>query len=277
MTPPRPALVGRSEELALLLAALDCGRAVLIEGPVGVGKTRLAEEACARLGRSVVRVDGDERYGEEKLTGWYDPPAVMQAGYTEAAFRPGPLYRAMREGAVLFINELNRLPEGVQNVLLPALDEGRLELPRREPLMAAPGFQVVATQNPREFVGTALLGEALRDRFELLELGYQDFGEEEEIVRRLTGIDDDLLVKQAVFIVRSTRTHPRVRRGASIRAAASLAALARRLGGGEEGLARAARLALPTRIELNDELDENGGAAAFAEFLTDVLKKKALA
>lgn len=275
MDAQRPALVGRSEELALLLAALSCGRAVLIEGPVGVGKTRLAEEACVRLGRAVVRVDGDERYGEEKLTGWYDPPAVMRSGYTEAAFRPGPLYRAMHEGAVLFINELNRLPEGVQNVLLPALDEGRLELPRSEPLMAAPGFLVVATQNPREFVGTALLGEALRDRFELLELGYQDFAEEEEIVRRLTGVGDDLLVKQAVFIARSTRIHPRVRRGASVRAAASIAALAQRLGGGEEGLAQAARLALPTRIELNDELDENGGSAAFAEFLADVLKKKA--
>ncbi|MFH1057180.1 MAG: MoxR family ATPase [Pseudomonadota bacterium] len=275
MDQQRPALVGRSEELALLLAALDCGRAVLIEGPVGVGKTRLAEEACARLGRAVVRVDGDERYGEEKLTGWYDPPAVMRSGYSEAAFCPGPLFQAMAAGAALFINELNRLPEGVQNVLLPALDEGRLEVPRREALMAAPGFAVVATQNPREFVGTALLGEALRDRFELIELGYQDFAEEEEIVRRLTGVADDLLISQAVFIARSTRTHPRVRRGASVRAAASIAALAQRLGGGEEGLAKAARLALPTRIELNDELDENGGAPAFAEFLEELLKKKA--
>jgi len=272
----RPALVGRSEELALMLAALSCGRAVLIEGPVGVGKTRLAEEACARLGRPVVRVDGDERYGEEKLTGWYDPPAVMRGGYSEAAFRPGPLYRAMADGAVLFVNELNRLPEGVQNVLLPALDEGRLEIPRREPLMAAPGFLVVATQNPREFVGTALLGEALRDRFELLDLGYQDFAEEEEIVRRITGVDDDLIVRQAVFIARSTRNHPRVRRGASVRAAASIAAIAHKLGGGDEALAQAARLALPTRIELNDELDDNGGSAAFADFLEDLLKKKDL-
>ncbi|MFZ5584618.1 MAG: AAA family ATPase [Thermodesulfobacteriota bacterium] len=274
MDQQRPALVGRSEELALMLAALACGRAVLIEGPVGVGKTRLAEEACARLGRAVVRVDGDERYGEEKLTGWYDPPAVMQGGYGEAAFRPGPLFRAMAEGAVLFVNELNRLPEGVQNVLLPALDEGRLEIPRREPLMAAPGFLVVATQNPREFVGTALLGEALRDRFELMELGYQDFAEEEEIVRRITGVDDDLIVRQAVFIARSTRSHPRVRRGASVRAAASIAAIAHRLGGGDQALAQAARLALPTRIELNDELDDNGGSAAFADFLEDLLKKK---
>lgn len=275
MPAPRPALVGRARELRLLLAALECGRSVLIEGPVGVGKTRLAEEACARLGRQVVRVDGDERYGEEKLTGWYDPPAVIKHGYSASSFRPGPLFRAMRDGAALLINELNRLPEGVQNVLLPVLDEGRLELPKAEPLLAAEGFAVVATQNPREFVGTALLGEALRDRFELLELGYQDFSEEEEIVRRLTGLTDDLLIQQAVFIARSTRTHPRVRRGASVRAAASLAALAARLGGDQAALEEAARLALPTRVELNDELDDNGGGGGFARFLEDVLKKKA--
>lgn len=275
MPTARPALVGRVRELRLLMAALECGRAVLIEGPVGVGKTRLAEEACARLGRQVVRVDGDERYGEEKLTGWYDPPAVIKHGYCASSFRPGPLYKAMQGGAALLINELNRLPEGVQNVLLPVLDEGRLELPKAEPLMAAEGFAVVATQNPREFVGTALLGEALRDRFELLELGYQDFSEEEEIVRRLTGLTDDLLIQQAVFIARSTRTHPRVRRGASVRAAASLAALAARLGGDQTALEDAARLALPTRVELNDELDESGGGGGFARFLEDVLKKKA--
>lgn len=275
MPDPRPPLVGRAHELRLIMAALECGRAVLIEGPVGVGKSRLAEEACARLGRRVVRVDGDERYGEEKLTGWYDPPAVIRDGYRASSFRPGPLYLAMQSGAALLINELNRLPEGVQNVLLPVLDEGRLEVPKAEPLLAAEGFAVVATQNPREFVGTALLGEALRDRFELLELGYQDFSEEEEIVRRLTGLTDDLLIKQAVFIARSTRTHPRVRRGASVRAAASLAALAARLGGDQAALEQAARLALPTRVELNDELDDNGGGGGFARFLEDVLKKKA--
>ena len=48
---------------------------------------------------------------------------LRKAGYGEQSFFPGPLVRAMKEGSILFINELNRMPESVQNVLLPALDE----------------------------------------------------------------------------------------------------------------------------------------------------------
>ena len=82
-------LIGREREMRLLLAALGAGRHVLIEGPVGVGKTRLAEEAAARLGRQVVRLDADERFSEEKLTGWFDPPLVIESGYTDRAFPTG--------------------------------------------------------------------------------------------------------------------------------------------------------------------------------------------
>ena len=73
-------IVGRAGELSLLSA---CGRArrhVLLEGPVGVGKTVLAKAVAASLGKTIVRVDGDGRYTEQKLTGWFDPPVVMKAG-----------------------------------------------------------------------------------------------------------------------------------------------------------------------------------------------------
>ena len=84
----------------------------------------------------------------------------------------------MREGAVLFINELNRMPESVQNVLLPALDERLVSVPHVGVVDAVDGFQVVATQNPVEYVATGHLSEALRDRFEHLALEYQDAEEE---------------------------------------------------------------------------------------------------
>ncbi len=267
-----PRLVGRESELKLLTAALRAGRHVLIEGQVGVGKTRLAQEAARALGREVIRVDGDERFNEDKLCGWFDPPTVLAKGYVAEAFVPGPLYRAMSRGALLFINELNRMPEGAQNLLLPALDEGILEVPRLGPRQAREGFLIVATQNPREFVGTALLSEALRDRFELLVLDYQDFDEEVQIVAQLTGIEDRTLLKQAVFVARATRTHPLIKRGASVRAAASVALIAAQLGG-VEAVPQAARMALPTRVEFKEDLEQDP-KETLAEFFAELLEKK---
>ena len=133
-------IVGRERELATALAVLGAGRHLLLEGPVGVGKTTVALAVCGHLGRDTVRVDGDDRYSESKLTGWFDPPLVLKQGYGEEAFFAGPLVEAMRDGKVLFINELNRMPESVQNVLLPALDERLLQLPHIGEVRAADGL-----------------------------------------------------------------------------------------------------------------------------------------
>jgi MoxR-like ATPase len=247
-------IVGRDAELALSLAVLAAGRHLLLEGPVGVGKTTVATAVCRHLGRKIVRVDGDDRYTENKLTGWFDPPLVLKLGYATEAFTPGPLYQAMSEGAVLFINELNRMPESVQNVLLPALDERFLILPQRGEIRAAPGFQVVATQNPVEYIATGHLSEALRDRFEHVALDYQSAEEEEAIVVRETACKEPALVQEAVAITRATRGHPKFKKGASIRAAVAMVAIARHLTG-PDALRRAAQVALPTRVELRDDAE----------------------
>ena len=249
-------IVGRERELAVAMAVLQSGRHLLLEGPVGVGKTTVALAVCAHLGRATVRVDGDDRYSESKLTGWFDPPLVLQRGYNEESFFAGPLVRAMREGAVLFINELNRMPESVQNVLLPALDERLLIVPRIGEVRAAPGFQVIATQNPVEYVATGHLSEALRDRFEHVELAYQSAEEEARIVAAESGSDDARLIADAVDITRATRVHPKFKKGASVRAAIAMVEIAAGLEGEpRERLRQAASAALATRVELHSDVD----------------------
>jgi MoxR-like ATPase/Mg-chelatase subunit ChlD len=258
-------IVGRSDELDLALAVLQAGRHLLFEGAVGVGKTRLALAVCDHLGRATLRVDGDDRYSEAKLTGWFDPPLVMSKGYGEETFFQGPLVHAMKEGSVLFVNELNRMPEGVQNVLLPALDEGLLELPRIGEVRAAPGFQVIATQNPAEYIATGHLSEALRDRFEHVRLGCQSAAEEALIVRQETLAGDELLIWQAVAVTRATRLHRRFKKGASVRAAMAMVGMVAHLRNEgvpeREALRRAALAALSTRTEVSDDLDADFAAA----------------
>ena len=270
-------IVGRERELATALAVLGAGRHLLLEGPVGVGKTTVALAVCGHLGRDTVRVDGDDRYSESKLTGWFDPPLVLKQGYKAESFFPGPLVEAMRGGRVLFINELNRMPESVQNVLLPALDERILQVPHIGEVRAAEGFQVVATQNPVEYIATGHLSEALRDRFEHVALRYQDEAEERAIVARDTGATDEGLIGLAVAIVRMTRTHEKIRKGASVRAAAGIVKLALALAAGgdptvEEVLREAAVTSLATRIELKDE-EETDLASVVAEIVGSVKKK----
>ena len=263
-------IIGRDQELAMALAVLGAGRHLLLEGPVGVGKTTVALAVCAHLGRDTVRVDGDDRYSESKLTGWFDPPLVLKQGYREESFFPGPLVEAMRGGRVLFINELNRMPESVQNVLLPALDEHILQVPHIGEVRAADGFQVVATQNPVEYVATGHLSEALRDRFEHQALHYQSADEEAAIVVAETASDDAALVRTAVRLTRGTRLHPRFRKGASVRGAIATVAIAERLWAADkdacgsvsrEVLRRAAEAALTTRVDLRDDLDADFGSA----------------
>jgi MoxR-like ATPase len=220
-------LIGRENEKQMIASLLTAGRHVLLEGSVGVGKTTLALEVARSLGSKIVRVDGDGRFTEQKLVGSFDPKMALEKGFVESSFLPGPLYQAMNEGSILLINELNRMPEMVQNVLLPAMDEGLIQIPYLGELKAKPGFAIVATQNPREFVATSSLSEALLDRMEWVSI--QAMSEEQEIavvVANLPGkISDELRswIEKAVSLVGLTRSHPKIKRGASIRAAISIA------------------------------------------------------
>lgn len=240
-------IIGREKEFEQLKRVIGLNRNILIEGPVGVGKTFLVQQILHELKRKFERVDGDTRYTEQKLTGWYDPPTVLKKGYTKAAFIEGPLVSAMTQGKILFINELNRMPEAVQNILLPAMDERRITLPKLGDIEAKPGFCVIATQNPKEFTATHALSEALLDRFEMICLEYQTKEEELQILKQeVSSKIKNADLEKMVELIRSTRNHPGIKRGASIRAAIAIAKL---IEGGLD-FQTAALMALPSRIEL---------------------------
>jgi MoxR-like ATPase/Mg-chelatase subunit ChlD len=249
-------IIGREEELTKALAAVRSNKHLLVEGVAGVGKTVMTLALARYFNRSFFRIDGDERYTEQKLAGWFDPALAVAKGYSWETFIPGPLSQAMTEGSFLFINELNRLPEGTQNVLLPAMDEGQIVIPKIGTIISKPGFLIVATQNPEEFVGTSRLSEALQDRFVWLRLDYQSETEEREIVKKETGNNDYRTIAIAVRIARKTREDSEIRHGASVRAAIDITQLIQRLTESvtlsSDVWVKVATMALATKVQLQD-------------------------
>jgi len=139
----------------------------------------------------------------------------------------------------------------VQNVLLPALDEGKIQIPILGELKAQPGFVVIATQNPREFVATSSLSEAMLDRLEWLGISALTFEEEVEVVRAHLETDgacpEALDLSKIVSLIRLTRTHAKIKRGASVRAAIAMAKI---LSEASTDFWKVAKSVLANRIEL---------------------------
>ncbi len=249
-------IVGREVELRKCLAAKLAGKHLLLEGDVGVGKTTLAHAIASYFSQNLERVDGDERYNAARLVGHFDPPMVMQKGYTWESFVVGPLVSAMQKGAILFLNELNRMPEGTQNVLLSAMDEKQVIIPKLGSVKSADGFYIISAMNPQEFVATTPLSEALKDRFAWVRLEYQSEEEEQEIVKIRSGLTNDDIVRVVVKITRQTRNWPDLRRGSSIRGAIDFASLLRFMDAEQrESWIEAGVMALATKVELEDGIE----------------------
>lgn len=221
-------LIGRRHELRLLRQAVTLRRPVLLLGPPGVSKTTMLRTLAGPAGHdrdAVHWVTGDEQLSAHVLVGTFDPSLVLREGYHPEHFWPGPLVRAMRDGGILYIEELNRAPSGALNVLITALSEGYVDVAHLGQVHAARGFMVVGSANPLDDVGTGRLSRGLLDRFLVLEVDYQPRHEEVEIVLREAPAAGERLAAFAVDLARRTRDHPDFRYGASIRAAIDLASL----------------------------------------------------
>ncbi len=214
--------VGLRREREVLTVALATGRHVVIEGPPGTGKSTLLRSIARKNGRTVVFVEGNAELTPARLIGQFDPAQVLAEGYRPTSFVDGPLLTAMREGGLLYLEELNRVPEETLNVLITVLAEGEIAVPRLGPVRAGPDFRLIAAMNPFDAIGTARVSQAIADRMCRVVLGYQDEPAERAITNAVTGLDGEL-VGLAVALVRATRTHRDVRMGSSVRGAIDMA------------------------------------------------------
>jgi len=256
-------VIGLRREREVLTVALQAARHVVLEGPPGTGKSTLLRSIAVELGQAVVFVEGNAELTPARLVGQYDPAQVLAEGYLPSSFTDGPLLQAMRTGALLYLEEFNRVPEETLNVLITVLTEGEIAVPRLGLVRANKDFRLIAAMNPFDAIGTARVSQAIADRICRIVLGYQDAAAERTITTAVTG-RSGAVVGFAVALTRATRAHRDVRMGASVRGAIDLVLLIDGLIRlrGEPLMSRvtatdAAHAALSGRIRLADGTDRS--------------------
>lgn len=224
-------VIGRPREAELVVAALMAGRHLLLEGPPGTGKSTLLRGVAGTTDQAFEFVEGNAELTPARLVGHFDPAQVLETGYVSEVWVDGPLARSLREGSLLYLEEINRIPEETLNLLVTVMSEGELTVPRLGRIDAHPSFRLVAAMNPFDAVGTARISGAIYDRVCRIAMDYQSQSDEVAIATMhghpdgAPAIDPDR-VSQIVDVVRATRSHSDIRVGSSVRGAVDLIRLA---------------------------------------------------
>jgi nitric oxide reductase NorQ protein len=151
---------------------------LLLKGPTGCGKSRFVEHMAARLGRPLVTVAcHDDTSAGDLLGRW-----LVRGG--ETVWQDGPVSRAVRQGAILYLDEVAEARPDVIVVLHPLTDHRReLFIDRHDELLRAPPeFHLVVSFNPGYQRGLKELKPSTRQRFVGVSFSYPATELEQRIV-----------------------------------------------------------------------------------------------
>lgn len=195
-----PYYCATGKEVRLFEAAHALRLPVMLKGPTGSGKTRFVEHMAWRLGKPLITVACHEDMMATDLVGRF---LLNDAG---TVWEDGPLTRAVRHGAICYLDEIVEARQDTTVVIHPLTDDRRiLPLEKKNELVRAhPDFQLVISYNPGYQSVIKDLKESTKQRFAALEFDYPAPMIEVEIVAHEAGVSK-VVARQLVAIGEKSR------------------------------------------------------------------------
>jgi nitric oxide reductase NorQ protein len=190
-TASRPFYVPVGDEEQIFKAAYRQELSVVLKGPTGCGKTRFVEAMAHDLDRPLITVSCHDDLTTADLVGRF----LLIGGETQ--WVDGPLTRAVREGAICYLDEVVEARQDTTVVIHPLADHRRqLPIDRQGVVLdAAPGFCLVVSYNPGYQSVLKDLKDSTRQRMVAIELDFPPPDVEEKIVCHESGIDHEQAVQ----------------------------------------------------------------------------------
>ena len=183
----RPHYVPVGSEEQVFKAAYRQRMSILLKGPTGCGKTRFVEAMAHDLGRPLITVACHDDLTTADLVGRF----LLRGGETE--WVDGPLTRAVREGAICYLDEVVEARQDTTVVLHPLADHRRqLQIERLGITLNAPReFCLVVSYNPGYQSILKDLKDSMRQRMAAIEFGFPAPEAEQKIVAHEAGLAND--------------------------------------------------------------------------------------
>ena len=217
------ALYGKETIFQQLEEAYNSKIPVIIKGRSGSGKRFLVSSLEKKINQKSFRTDGNDSLNTSRLLGWFDPVTTLKKGYCEESFIPGPFLKALKTGGIFFFQEVNRAPSETVNVVLTALDEKIVVVPKLGEIKAHPDFFAIFSVSEGDAIGTHLLPRAFFDRCISLSLSLPPSNKTLELIfRHHYPSLDSFLINKVVTLLNQSWQHPQVETGASINAGMQL-------------------------------------------------------